>query len=334
MKRKFIYILFLIVTFCVCINGAKAGWCPSNSKFSRAVSCEYKAGVTSREDVVVYFGKTTGGKYCYTLKSVKIGTWVWAWKDDNSGGASKKKFEFDFNNGNKMQSKIFKKNKCPRLKVVNEYKISSGKTEKVIISNKKLSGIPVVGDIFDETACGLNQILPATFGSECWMADGVYKEITKDEMSATTVSTNNEHGGNFNLIQSIRNYFSHNNNGKTEFSKKEVTCTELLGRDLIKLINSSFLIICVSSIVLIVVFTSLDFIKAIASNDDDIMKKSTSRLKARLIAVVILLLLPVLVSFTLGFINDNLYLYIVDENGEIVQDNNVSIKVGKPSDCN
>ena len=98
MKKNRLYmILFVFVMFfCVNVDGVKAGWCPSDSKFSKAASCEYKAGVTTREDVVIYFGKTTGGNYCSTVKSVKVGTWVWAWKDDNSGGASKKKFEFDF----------------------------------------------------------------------------------------------------------------------------------------------------------------------------------------------------------------------------------------------
>lgn len=332
-KRLYIFVFIFLMFFCVNIGGVKADWCSSDSKFSKAVSCEYKAGVTVREDVVLYFGKTTGGAYCSTVKSVKVGTWVWAWTDDNSGGASKKKVEFDFVDADKMQSSIFENNKCPRLKIVNEYKISTGKTEKVIISNKKLSGIPVLGDIFDETACGLNQILPGTFGSECWMADGVYKEITKDEMTATTITTSNERTGNFNLIESIRRYFRNNNNGKTEFRKGEITCTELLGDDLINMINNFSLLICVLAIVLIIVFTSSDFIKAITSSDDDILKKATGRLKVRLISVVILLLLPALVNFTLGFINDKLYLYIVDDRGNIVEDKDVSIKVGKPSDC-
>ena len=332
MKKNRLYmILFVFVMFfCVNIGGVKAGWCPSDSKFSRAVSCEYKAGVTSREDIAIYFGKTTGGKYCSTVKSVKIGTWVWAWKDDNSGAASKKKFEFDFKDANKMQSSIFESNKCPRLKIVNEYKISSGKTEKVIISNKKLSGIPVLGEILDETACGVNQMV--SLGSECWMADGVFSEISNDEMTSTTIETNNERAGNVNLIESIRKYFSHNK-GKTEFSKGEVTCTELLGDELISIIGTSSLLICVFAIVLIVVLSSSDFVKAIASSDEDILKKSASRLKIRLISVVLLLLMPILVNFVLSFINDHLYLYIIDEKGNIVEDKDVSIKVGKPSDC-
>ena len=301
-KNKLLIFLFVfIMFFCVNVSGAKAEWCPSDSKFSKAVSCKYKAGVTVREDAVIYFGKTTGGNYCSTVKSIKTGTWVWAWKDDNSGAASKKKFEFDFKDANKMQSSIFENNKCPRLKIVNEYDIKSGKTEKVIISNKKLGGIPVLGDIFNEAACGVNQIV--SLGSECWMADGDFSEITNDEMTATTISTNSERAGNSELIGSIRKYFEHNNNGKTEFSSDEITCTELLGDELISMIGSISLFICVSAIVLIVLFSSSDFVKAIASNDDDILKKATSRLKIRLISVVLLLLLPLLVNFTLSFIS-------------------------------
>lgn len=333
MRKNRLYILMFVsvMLFCVNVDGVKADWCTSDSKFSKAVACKYKAGVTVREDVVVYFGKTTKGKYCSTLKSVRVGTWVWAWKDDNNGAATKKKFDFDFDDAIKLQSSIFENNKCPRLKVVNEYDFSTGKTKKVVISNKKLSGIPGVGDLFDEVACGLNQL--ASYESECWMADGEFSEITNDEMISTTISTNNERAGNVKLIESIRRYFEHNNNGKTEFSKGETTCTELLGKDLISMISSIFLLICVLAIVLIVVLSSSDFIKAIASSDDDILNKSASKLKVRLISVVILLLLPILVNFTLSFINDNLYLYIIDDQGNVVEDKNVSIKVGKPSDC-
>ncbi|MBR2708430.1 MAG: hypothetical protein IKE90_03230 [Bacilli bacterium] len=323
----FVFIMF----FCFNIGDVRAGWCPSDSKFSSATSCEYKAGVTSREDVVIYFGKTTGGKYCSTVKSVKIGTWAWSWKDDNNGGASRKKFEFDFEDANKMQSSIFENNKCPRLKIVNEYKISSGKTEKVIISNKKLSGIPVLGEILDETACGVNQMV--SLGSECWMADGIFSKISNDEMSATTIEANDERASNVSLVESI---FAAARKWGTEdtgvSSDGSISCEALLGPDNIKIISDVLLVISVIGVILVIVLGMSDFVKAVASSDDDVLAKAWKKFKYRIISVVILLLLPVLVDFILSFVNDNLRFKKIDINGN--PNGEVTIEVGKASDCN
>lgn len=332
MKKNRLYmILFVFVMFfCVNIGGVKAGWCPSDSKFSSAASCEYKAGVTSREDIVIYFGKTTGGKYCSTVKSVKIGTWAWSWKDDNNGVASRKKLEFDFEDANKMQSSIFENNKCPRLKIVNEYKISSGKTEKVIISNKKLSGIPVLGEILDETACGVNQIV--SLGSECWMADGIFSKISNDEMSATTIEANDERGGNFALIGSIlaaaRKWGTEDTGVSSDGS---ISCEALLGPDNVKIISDVLLVISVIGVILVIVLGMSDFVKAIASSDDDALAQAFKRIKHRILSVIILLLLPVLVDFILGLVNDNLHFEKIDHKGD--SKGEISIKVGKASDC-
>ena len=55
--------------------------------------------------------------------------------------------------------------------------------------------------------------------------------------------------------------------------------------------------------VLVIILSMLEFIKAIATSDEDAMKKAQSRLVVRLIAVVVLFLLPFLVGEVLKLIN-------------------------------
>lgn len=109
------------------------------------------------------------------------------------------------------------------------------------------------------------------------------------------------------------------------------SCKALLGTDNVKLISDILLFISVLGVVLVIVFEVTDFIKAIASSDDDALAQAFKRLKNRIISIIVLLLLPVLVDFALGFINDNLHYEIIKSDGTIGED--VSIKVGKASDC-
>lgn len=68
---------------------------------------------------------------------------------------------------------------------------------------------------------------------------------------------------------------------------------------LIQLLN----IVKIVALVLTVILSMLDFFKGVASGDADAMKKVTKNFSRRLIAVVILFLLPVLIEFILNLVN-------------------------------
>lgn len=112
----------------------------------------------------------------------------------------------------------------------------------------------------------------------------------------------------------------------------EITCEKLLEEENVKLISNAFLTICVIGVVLVVILGSTDFVKAVASSDDDALAKAWKKFRYRIISVVILLLLPVLVDFILSFVNDNLRFKRIDINGN--PNGEVTIEVGKASDCN
>ena len=103
-------------------------------------------------------------------------------------------------------------------------------------------------------------------------------------------------------------------------------CSALLGTgegSLGQMLKNIFFGISIVGILLLIILTAIDFIKAIASSDEeDTLIKAFKRSKNRIIAIIILLLLPVLVSVIINLINNNVYV----ADGEI--------KVGDIKECN
>lgn len=81
-------------------------------------------------------------------------------------------------------------------------------------------------------------------------------------------------------------------------------CT-VINDDLKKLLNTIFWIISILGIILVVVMTALSFIKAIVGSDDEKFRDAFRHLLTRIIVVIILLLLPMILSFIITLINDN-----------------------------
>lgn len=73
--------------------------------------------------------------------------------------------------------------------------------------------------------------------------------------------------------------------------------------DLADLVKTGYFIIEMVALVILVVFTVLDYAKVILSGEQDEMKKTNKRLATRLIIMVVLLLLPALINFVLGVFN-------------------------------
>ena len=61
--------------------------------------------------------------------------------------------------------------------------------------------------------------------------------------------------------------------------------------------------------VIIIILTILDFIKAIAADNEDEIKKVSGKFAKRLIVALILFLLPLLIEFLLGIFNQDTYQY-------------------------
>ena len=86
-------------------------------------------------------------------------------------------------------------------------------------------------------------------------------------------------------------------------------------------LNNLFWIISIIGIILLIIMTSIEFIKVVAGQDDEGIIKAFKHTVIRAICVVILLLLPVILSAILGLMNDitdNEDYYLKDADGEIV----------------
>jgi DNA replication initiation complex subunit (GINS family) len=82
----------------------------------------------------------------------------------------------------------------------------------------------------------------------------------------------------------------------------EYDCSVILDDAMIEWIEAAFLFIQIGAAVVVAVMGMLDFSRAAVSNDADAMKKAWQKFIKRLLALLILLLLPFIIQFLLGLI--------------------------------
>ena len=86
-------------------------------------------------------------------------------------------------------------------------------------------------------------------------------------------------------------------------------CETLLGSPRTKnspawYLSSIFSVIKYVAIIILIVLTIMDFVGAVASHDNDILKKAVGKAIKRMILCVIIFLLPTLIEFILEIINE------------------------------
>ena len=103
------------------------------------------------------------------------------------------------------------------------------------------------------------------------------------------------------------------------------TCSALLSTDdeeLVGFIKTVVYGIAIVGIVILILSTAGDFLKAITSGEADKMSDTFKRFKNRIIAVIILLLLPLLVNWIITFLNNY-----------VIQDEDGTVRIGDVSEC-
>ncbi len=94
-----------------------------------------------------------------------------------------------------------------------------------------------------------------------------------------------------------------NDTYSSEETDKASGC-ELIKDDLQDFLHDLFFYISIGGVIIVVVMTIFDLFKVITGDVDDAMKKFLKGIKARLIVLVILLLLPAIISFIIGVVNN------------------------------
>ena len=104
-----------------------------------------------------------------------------------------------------------------------------------------------------------------------------------------------------------------NEEGITKAKKGSNNC-DLIPESIISFLNSLFLIIQVIGIILLVVMSMIEFIKAITASSEDGLKGAIKNTYRRIIIAIILLILPMFIIWILNITNANAYK--TDENGK------------------
>ncbi|MBQ9011584.1 MAG: hypothetical protein IJ093_02935 [Bacilli bacterium] len=91
---------------------------------------------------------------------------------------------------------------------------------------------------------------------------------------------------------------------------------EIIDGKVIEYINNLFFVIQIIGIILLVILSMVEFIKAVTAGSDDGIKGALKNTFIRIIAAVLLLLTPMLVTWILNIINENQY--VKGENGSYV----------------
>lgn len=160
-----------------------------------------------------------------------------------------------------------------------------------------------------------------------------FDKVTLNTSDGTTSSNNMERvNGDINItplseIESIKNYVDSTgaDDGSLDSFKDKINnwgsnasydsdmanpgdpCQTIVSNPwLVQMLNWLFWFIAIAGLVIFLVMSIMDFIKAVTGSDDANLKKAFKHLAIRAIVVVILFLLPALLNLIINFLNDNL----------------------------
>jgi len=84
------------------------------------------------------------------------------------------------------------------------------------------------------------------------------------------------------------------------------SCKDIYGGELGDWINNVFTFVKYAGLALVVILTTMDFLKVVTSEKDDSLSNAFNRFVKRCIAVILLFLTPVLINFVFDLLGDNI----------------------------
>ena len=149
-------------------------------------------------------------------------------------------------------------------------------------------------------------------GSECIeqntkVDDDEFKKLveTANDTSiyeqATGDADKDEREGN-DIIDAIVSWGERGNS--LRYSSEGVDPCALINGEIQKILHDAFLFISVGGIIILVVMTSISLVKVITASEDDALRNFLKGLWKRIICLIILLILPVLVTFIIQLVNN------------------------------
>ena len=154
------------------------------------------------------------------------------------------------------------------------------------------------------------------------------KELSSDEAKDIVEDSSNARK-EANRDEDIDGVVEWGDKGKNSGYKYNNEYCTIISSDIIEFLNTLFLILSIVGVLLLVAMSAIEFIKAVTGSDEDGFKGAVKHTFIRIICIVILLLLPMLISWILNIVND--FNYQKDENNKVVigSDGNPLCRVGK-----
>ena len=222
--------------------------------------------------------------------------------------------------------------KCPDI----GFEFPNYRTQAGMLENVDKFGNLLIGNGSLANASLLSSKLYSVQEARDFDLKGTVREKMKDKHVVVTITTGEganatthvyNAGLNSDMVDAVIRYAEKYLGEDFSDLEGEITCADLLGSENVELLSGGFLILSIIGVLLLVITGIGDFVSAITSNEDGAVLKAFNKFKTRIIACVILLLLPAFIDFVLGFINDSFHYETTAGQG-------TEIKVGNVSDCN
>ena len=255
---------------------------------------------------ITFFGERgfneTSGESGRVIDETSITSWVWQHYDpsileENNWLGANKKFRAGVD-ADQVSSLFDGGCNCASLGLLSFFSCADSKT--IYYNYNDHFGFEILGNhILDRQICGLG-----------WGVRQDLELITEEEFQEMKNSENlNETAQDLGYsstvdVSTIVNWANEHGYGD-EINAIGDPCYVIDG-ELEKLLSIAFWLISIVGIVLLVVMTSISFIKAIVGSDEEKLKDAFSHLVTRIIVVIILLLLPMILTFIINIINSNL----------------------------
>lgn len=314
--NKFILLSIFILTLFFKVNTVNAfddKLCPSDTELDKgqALSCTYDFFAGSAKGTLVFVNSKNHG-VCATVAKQDFNKWGIGWllspitdplTSIANGIAGREMFRYShtelkgkvaFDVKDSTISNAITNKQCPKIKMVEGEDLFTGATTSVVYSDNI--------DASDEASCALSYVVNIT--GSCAVNDGYDAKILSAEDVDIVIDDQKQSTGKCDeaCMTKITNWAK--KEGYDTNAKINDPCY-LINTKLTNLLKSIFLLISVVGIILLVAMTSISFVKAIVASDDNKIKDAAKGLKTRIIVIIILLILPVLLSFIINVVNSN-----------------------------
>lgn len=307
--KSFIFVMILFVGLFVNINGVRAdgGYCAVSTEVSEAYACDYSSdNAASNVKYTMFFIKNSSGGYCAEIADLSLTikggffsnvanaiTFGWTFKDasNQSFTEQEKRQVADIELGASTIKSVFDNKSCPRLKM-NVFTYDFGDT-----GAKKLS--IATEDSDDWYMCQITAGTGTYFNEFCVLSNGTNgRTISKEEAQQTVNDANEDRN---NIIDAILDWG--NSGDETKYSQAADDPCNIISGDLRNLLHEIFLYISIAGIIILVAMTSISLVKVITASEDNALSNFLKGLWKRIICLIILLLLPMLITFIIQVVN-------------------------------